>query len=275
MAGVGDAVERGAGDGVGHQLGGVAADVVVLAQQNQRRHLDPLEGAAHAEHRGTLGQHLGEGVAQADQRRPADQPSHVAPRARATVGVDLEQFAAQHVGDELVPARACGETEPAASEPLVAPGVVRPRPHVGQDEVGDPVRPGRGQRQRWAPAHGEPYHGDPVELQGIDEAEEIAGEMPGRVARGVLRSVREAVATLVVGEHRVAVRQMPPLVHPHPLPAGKSVQQDDGRSLAHATVGDLDVADPDTCGGYTHCSNLLPNLFMHQDSRGDAKMAPR
>jgi hypothetical protein len=62
------------------------------------------------------------------------------------------------------------------------------------------------------------------------------------------------------------VGEFPALVQPHPLPAGEAVQQNHGRAAAADPVRHVDITDPDTDWGYAHCSELLPNLFMRQDS---------
>ena len=68
---------------------------------------------------------------------------------------------------------------------------------------------------------------DPRQLECVQHEEEIGGEVAGGIAGRIVRRVGFAMTALVVGDQPKAVPQSTDLVEPHPLSAGKSVQQDD------------------------------------------------
>ena len=72
MPGSFDPVEDGTGNILRQQPRGIPANVVVLAEYHERRDLDRLQGAMHAEKRFPLAQHLRQGMSQSGERRAAD-----------------------------------------------------------------------------------------------------------------------------------------------------------------------------------------------------------
>src|SRR5262249_30270724 len=83
----------------------------------------------------------------------------------------------------------------------------------------DPIGFGRRKRKCRPPSHGKADHRDLIVLERIDDAGKVASEMGARITAGVIRSIAMTMATLVVGDDRVAIGQFSPLVKPHPLPA--------------------------------------------------------
>ena len=87
MPGSFDPVEDGTGNILRQQPRGIPANVVVLAEYHERRDLDRLQGAVHAEKRFPLAQHLREGMSQPGEWRAADQAAHVSAVTRAAIRI--------------------------------------------------------------------------------------------------------------------------------------------------------------------------------------------
>lgn len=247
-----DSVKDGVRDILRQKAGSVPAEVIVLTQHDERGGLDSLQRAAHAEKRFALAQHLREDMSQSDERCCANKTRHMATIASAAIGIGLEKFAAQHVREQFVPARALRKIDPAVRQPLDSPSVVRPRSHVGENEMRNPLGLGRGKRKGRTSSQGKSDDRDLVVAERIDDAGEIAGKMRTRITAGVIGGFALTVAALVVSDDRVAIGQSSPLVKLHPLSACQSVHEDHGPAAPRDAVGKLDIADANAARGISH-----------------------
>src|SRR5436190_1007107 len=247
-----DSVKDGVWDVLRQKAGSVPADVIVLTQHDERGDLDGLQRAVHAEKRFALAQHLREGMSQSDERCCANKTRHMPTITPAAIGIGLEKFAAQHVREQFVPARALRKIDPPARQPLDSPSVVRARSDVGENEMRNPLGPGRGKRKCRTSSQGKSDDRDLLVTKRIDDAGEIAGKMRARITAGVIGGFALTVAALVVSEDRVATGQSSSLVKPHTLSACQSVHEDHGPAAARAAVGKLDIADANAARGISH-----------------------
>src|SRR5262245_64807267 len=85
----------------------------------------------------------------------------------------------------------------------------------------DPIGSRRGERKSRTASHGEADNRNLVEVECIDDAGEVAGEMSARITGGVIGRIAVAVAALIVRDDRMAIGQFPSLVKPHPLAADR------------------------------------------------------
>ena len=107
----------------------------------------------------------------------------------------------------------------------------------------DPLRHPGGERQRRPAAHREPHQRHTVEPEPVQEAGEIANEMPGGVAGWIVGCVGEPMPALIKDNDAAAPAQRPHLVKPHALATREAVDQDDRQPAPEAAVVDVDVTD--------------------------------
>ena len=69
----------------------------------------------------------------------------------------------------------------------------------------DPLGSRGGERKSRAASHGKADDCNFVEVERIDHAGEVAGEMTGRVAAGVIGRIAMPVAALIVGDDGMAI----------------------------------------------------------------------
>ena len=86
-----------------------------------------------------------------------------------------------------------------------SPRVVRTRSDVGENEMRNPLGSGRRKRKCRTSSHGKADDRDLVVTKRIDDTGEIAGKMRARITAGVIGGIALTVATLVVGDDRVAI----------------------------------------------------------------------
>src|SRR5215510_15340336 len=116
----------------------------------------------------------------------------------------------------------------------------------------DPIRSRRGERKSRTASHGEADNRNLVEVECIDDAGEVAGEMSARITGGVIGRIAVAVAALIVGGDRMAIGQFPSLVKPHPLAAREPMYEDHGLTAACDAISELDIADANATRGVGH-----------------------
>ena len=171
----------------------------------------------------------------------------MAAAARAAIGVELEQFAAQHVGDQCVGAFVFRHRDPSLRQPLDLPAIVGAGADISEHQMRDPLRHARRQGQRRAAAHRKSDQRNAVEPQRVQHGAKIAGEMRGGISGGIVRRVGKPMTALVINNDAVVRAQCPHLMKPHALAAGEAMNQHDRQALPDAAVVDADVICREAC----------------------------
>ncbi len=204
--------------------------------------------------------------AQSIDRGGANERGHVVAAARIASCIDLEQLAAQHVGDKLVDVALRDQFEPPSRRPLDLQRIVGAGADIGEHQAGHALGFAGGNGQCRTTAQREADDRRALDLERVEHADQIAGEMTGGISRSDGGGVGQAVAALIVSDDAEAVSQRQNLVKPHSLAAGEAVQQHHGRTVADVADGDSQVADLD----FIHAvSPIVPDKKNHADMIGN------
>ena len=237
MADAGDQHVARAGNRVGHEAVDLHARLVVLADDQERRHRQLAQPRRQRVDAGSLGQDLPARVRKAARpvghetgadeplgRRPLrDVPGEQRIRQRR-VGEGLEAVALQRIGEGVDRRGPVGR-------------LVGARAGVGDDQRGHHLRMGEREVERDVPAHREAAHRGTADLQMLEQRAEVGdGDRLG-VGGRVVRSLGDPVTAHVIGHDAPRARQRLHLRIPHAEPAGEAVREHERRPVA----GDLVV----------------------------------
>ena len=244
MAGVRDDEERGRADLPLHEDPGLQARLVLVARDDQRRHLEPREPILEVEDRRAehlhpphrqgvpLGRLGGEPVA---ELLP---PSGILPEklnARRPARVGLRDLL--HPLRFQPPSqvrRVLLELVPVGAAPIAAP---RHRERQRAIRIAEP------EVERGVAAHGEPADVGLRDLQVIQESPDVFHGLLLGEGRGIVGNVRRRVSARVERDRAVAPAEEVDLGAPAEGLAGELVDEDERRPLADHLVEQIDAVD--------------------------------
>ncbi len=220
----------------GHEAMHPHARIIVLADDQERRHTEGAELRRERVDRGPLREHLARGVRDPVRAVGHETGADETLRRRAPHDVAAEErVRARHVRERLH-AVALRRLSEGAGVGDPRRRLVRAGARIGDDQGAHPIRVPQREVERDVAAHRKPADGGATDLQEIEQRGEVRDGDRLRVPRRIARRVRDAVSTNVIRDHAETAGQRLDLEVPAADPAREAVDEHERRTAARHLV---------------------------------------